>query len=491
MSSDSSESGPKPDEPDASDRVALNVDELDDSLPELAAAAEEPKAEPPAASKPEVPPSSSGSVEVAFSNASIPRAVTPSESQPNLESQPVSESGGVVAVAAATEGTGPARRTRRVTGAVQGALSGGVERLGAGIGIVGEGVTRVGDLTKKVPLVGAGVGALGEGLTKAGESIHALPQVAKTRRGRLLVRSVIVGFLLVFSWIAVIVGFQLRAHDTPDFRPEAERILVELNKGPGSIAQVYEHASPRFHEIVKKEVFINDMMDLNATNGKFGEITAINETLVTKGPTGRVGRVGLTAAYERGVSKGSISFHWHEGTWKLLGIGIELPENVQITQLERQNRIAACLDDKGRDVSDQRRKCDVRDAAETILELVRDGRSGEVWDAANPIFKQQQTRASFIEIQEEQRRALGAYRRVLTITDARSIGGLTSTFDIVAEFEKASGVRVEFDFTRPSKFERWQLARFKVTLPMPRANEAQPETSETTPAGDAAPPVGG
>ena len=58
---------------------------------------------------------------------------------------------------------------------------------------------KVGDLTKKVPLVGASVGKLGEGLTKAGESIHALPRVAQTRRGRLLVRSVVVGFVLVFS----------------------------------------------------------------------------------------------------------------------------------------------------------------------------------------------------------------------------------------------------------------------------------------------------
>ena len=64
---------------------------------------------------------------------------------------------------------------------------------------------------------------------------------------------------------------------------------------------------------------MDDMNDLYATNGKFREISAINETLVTKGPTGRVGRVGLTAIFEHGISRGSISFHWHEGRWKLLG----------------------------------------------------------------------------------------------------------------------------------------------------------------------------
>src|SRR5690606_10596159 len=119
-------------------------------------------------------------------------------------------------------------------------------------------------------------------------------------------------------------------------------------------------------------------------------ITAINETLVTKGPTGRVGRVGLTALYERGIAKGSISFHLDGGQWKLLGVGVEVPESVKITQAEREKRVAACIDQKGRDVSDQRSKCDVRDAAETILELIRDGKAGEVWDQASDIFKQQE-----------------------------------------------------------------------------------------------------
>jgi hypothetical protein len=503
----SSEKDPKQDEPDASERVSLKVDDLDDPLPELPAAAE-PEAAPKAAvaeappgssgsidvalSAPGMPASASGSVDVALSGTAIPEVATASESKPNLlDSQPISASGGVVVAATPHEPTGPARRAKRVTASIQDALSGGVERIGQGLGVVGEGVTKVGDLTKKVPLVGAGIGTLGEGLTKAGESIHALPQVAKTRRGRLLVRSVVVGFLLVFTWIAVIVGFQLRAHDTPDFRPESERILVELGKGSASIAEIYERASPRFQELVKKERFIDDMNDLYATNGKFREISAITETLVTTGPTGRVGRVGLIASFEKGNSAGSISFHWDKGQWKLLGLGIEVPENLEITQLARKQRIAACLDDKGNDVSDLRNKCDVRDAAETTLEMVRDGHAGEVWDGANDIFKKQESRSRFIQIQEEQRAALGSYKRILTVTDARAIGGMSATFDVVAEFEKSSGVRVEFDFTRPSKFERWRLARFKVTVPMPRANEGQPEASAGPATDDAGVPLPG
>lgn len=414
--------------------------------------------------------SESGSIDVAVSSPAIPEAV------PALDSQPVNASGRVAA-AVAQEGTGPhsPSRSRRLTNMVQGAVSAGVEKLGVGIETVGEGVTKVGDLTKKVPLVGPSVGRLGEGLTKAGESIHALPRVAQTRRGRLLVRSVVVGFLLVFSWITVIVGFQLRAHDTPDFRPAAERILIQVGQGSASIGEVYERASPRFQEVVRKERFIDDMTDLAITNGKFREITAINETVVTNGPTGRVGRVGLTVAYEKGIAHGSISFHYDKGQWKLLGIGVEVPRDVHITNAEREKRVAACLDAKGHDVSDQRAKCDVRDAAETILEAIRDGKAGDVWDNASSIFKQQETRARFIQIQAEHQTALGSYKRLLTVTEARAIGGTTATFDAVAEFEKSSGVRVDFGFARMSKTDKWQLRRMKVVVPMPREGEEPAE----------------
>lgn len=413
-------------------------------------------------------PESSGSIDVAMSSPAIPEAV------PTLDSQPSSASGRVAtAVPTTTEGTGPhlTSRSRRMTSMVQDAVSAGVEKLGSGIESVGGGVTKVGDLTKNVPLVGSSVGKLGEGLTKAGESIHALPRVAQTRRGRLLVRSVVVGFLLVFSWITVIVGFQLRNHDTPDFRPAAERILIEIGEGSAAIGEVYEQASPRFQEVVRKERFIDDMTDLAITNGKFREISAINETLVTNGPTGRVGRVSLTASYEKGIAHGSISFHYNKGRWRLLGIGIEVPRDVHITNAERQKRVAACLDAKGNDVSDQREKCDVRDASETILEKIRDGKAGEVWDNASNIFKQQDTRDRFIAIQNEHRAALGNYRRLLTVTEARAIGGTTATFDAVAEFDKSSGVRVDFGFSRESKTAAWQLRRMKIVVPMPRADE--------------------
>jgi hypothetical protein len=387
------------------------------------------------------PPENSGSVEVHVSSTAIPEAVAPAETGPVAEGHP--------------------KRSKRVTAAA----SAGIEKLGGVVESIGEGVNKLGDLTNKVPLVGAGVHKLGEGLTKAGESIHALPRVAQTRRGRLLVRSVVVGFSLVFAWIAVIVGWQLRTSDTPDFRPAAEKILVELSSGPDAIGDVYEHSSPRFQEMVRKERFLDDMTDMAITVGKFREITAINDTLVTTGPTGPIGRVGLTAAYEKGVCSGSISFHYDKGQWKLLGVGIELPAELKITQAQREQRVAACKD------PDDRKKCDVRDAAETILEALRDGKAGAVWDQASDVFKKQESRATFEAIQREHRDDLGAYKRLLTVTEAKVIEGTSATFDVLAEFEKSSAVRCVFGFTRTSKASPWLLRSLKVVVPMPRADE--------------------
>ena len=418
------------------------------------------------------PPSESGSIEVNVSGSQLQEAAP--EAVPADQSQPVS-SGRVQAVEA-HEATGPhlPRRMKRVTNA----LSGGVEMLGEGMSIVGE---KIGEISKAVPIVGGATAKLGEGLAKAGESITIFPEVAQTRRGRLLVRSVIVGLLLVAAWISAIVIWQVRTNDTPDFRDDAQDILADISKGPDAIAKVYDDASPRFLEVVKsKERFLDDMNDLNATLGKFKEISAINSTYMNNGPTGRIGRVGLTAAYERGNCKASISFHYDQGKWKLFGISVEVPPELKITQAQREQRVAACLDDKGHDMSRDlspggRAKCPVRDAAETILEKIRDGQSADVWDHASALFQKQESREKFVQIQEDHRRALGNYKRLLNVTEAKVIGGVSATYDALAEFERAQGVRVVLGFERSVKAAPWQLHSLKVVVPMPRAVEDPPK----------------
>jgi len=405
-------------------------------------------------------PSESGSIDVAVSTpegkpvdeGSIPVALDA------LDSAPVA-SGRVKAIVAA-EQTGPVGRSKRQKAVEM--VSGGVEALGSGIGTIGEGVTKLGEVARMVPLVGSSVAKLGEGLTSVGESVHALPAMSRTRRGRLLLRSALVGFVLVFAWISVIVALQLRSHDTPDFRPDAESILIEVSKGGGALDSVYETASPRFQEMVRKERFVDDMTDMNKTVGKFLELSAINDTIVTNGPTGRTGRVSVTVRFEKATCHGSVSFHYDNDDWKLLGLGIELPPTLKISQAEREERVQACKDPLAND-------CDVHVAAEHILAQLRDGKAGEVWDAATPVFQKQELRGAFESIQAEHRAALGAYQRILRVTEAKVIGGTSAAFDVIAQFEKSEGVRTTFGFTRTGKAAPWQLRSYKIVVPVPRA----------------------
>lgn len=372
-------------------------------------------------------------------------------------------------------------RGKRIAGAAVDAIEEGVSKLGSGIGTIGEGVSKLGEISHRIPVVGSSVTRIGESITQVGESLHQLPQVARTRRGRLLIRSMVVGFILVAAWIVVIVALQLHGNNTPDFRPNAERILVQLSKG--AIDEVYEQASPRFQEVVRKDRFIDDMTDLAQTVGAYREITAVNDSLVTNGPTGRTGRVSLTVAYEKASCMVAVSLHYDQARWKLLGIGIELPPELKISQAQREERVKACKDPM------DLKHCDVHQAADAILQKLENGHADQVWDEATPVFQQQEPKAVFVQLQAEHVAALGGYRRIIAVTEAKVIGGTQATFDALAEFERASGVRTVFGFYRRSKTDRWKLRSFKMVLPMPRAADDGVAAAGAAPALEPGPAV--
>jgi hypothetical protein len=432
---------------------------------------------------PEPPPAAgdSGSIDVAFSGT-IP-AAEPSAGEPaevaEAGSGPVS-SGAVRAVTTGNETPRPRRfgeaAAEAAADAAKAAIGGGVSKLGSGIGTLGEGLTRLGEKSHKVPIVGAGVSALGESISTVGESLTELPRVAGTRRGRLLVRSAIVGFLLVFAWITVIVALQVRGIDAPDFRPTAEQILIELGQGSAAIEQVYESASPRFQEWVRKDRFVDTMTDMAATIGGFLEITSINESVVTTGPSGRVGRVSLTVSYEKGKTRASVSLHWDAGRWKLLGVGVEVPPELKITKAQREERVQACKDPM------DPKKCDLFVTANAILEQLRDGHADRVWEAATRVFQKQEEKGRFVILQAEHAATLGEYRRIIAVTEAKLYGdGTTATFDALTEYTRSQGVRATFSFYRRAKQDAWKLRSLKVVLPMPRADEPLGTAPETQP----------
>ncbi len=466
----------------------------------------------------------SGSIDVAMSGPLPKPPVIPDgavvEPASASDSGPVS-SGRVTNVHAAATGPtsgGEITRGKRLTDVGKDMLGKGVSTIGSGLETIGEGVSKLGEASKKVPMVGSNIAKLGEGVSKLGESLTGFPRVARTRRGALLVRSLLVGFILVFSWIAIIVMLQVQGTDSPDFRPHAERILRQITRNQPAIAtlekrlgsamieqekvrlsrrldelkqerirdigDLYEKASPRFQEMVRKERFIDEMLDLNKTLGQFLEITAVNESFVSSGPTGRIGRMSTMVQYERGKTRAAVSLHLVDGEWKLLGVSVEVPPELAITQEAREERVTPCDtkgDDGKKDTDDDipngtmnPTKCDVHRVGNRILEELRDGQAAGVWDAANrDVFQKQEVKAKFIDITAEQQRVLGEYRRIIAVTEAKMYSGKEEErgyFDVIAEYSRAN-VRVIFGFTRPSKTLEWQLRSLKIALPMPRIDD--------------------
>jgi hypothetical protein len=383
----------------------------------------------------------------------------------DVESAPIS-SGRVTALNVAA--TGPAElhgsRGKRIADAGKDMLGKGVETLGSGLETIGDTVARIGEASKAVPIVGPGVAAIGEGITSVGESIGDLPRVARTRRGGLLVRSVVVSFALVFTWIATIAVLQAGRTDSPNFQPIVEHILGQLSAGRPAIEELYEKASPRFQEMVRRERFVDDMLDLGATAGPFVEVMSINEIFVTYGPTGRIGRMSVYVMFQKGKTWAAVTFHWDDDEWKLLGISVEVPPAVKATQSEREQRVAACADPM------DPKRCDVHATADRILQQLRDGHAADVWDAASDLFQKQEVRDRFVKIQEENQAVLGKYRRIIAVTEAKVISGLRGYFDVLVEYSKTN-VRASFGFLRNSKSEPWKLRNLKIALPMPRIDD--------------------
>ncbi|MBZ0232927.1 MAG: hypothetical protein K8M05_11410 [Deltaproteobacteria bacterium] len=290
---------------------------------------------------------------------------------------------------------------------------------------------------------------------RVGESLSALPVVPRTRRGRVMARNVILSFLLVFSWIAVIVGLQLRHARPPDFRPLAETILVAVRDGQAR--EVYQNASIRFQEVVLEETFVEQMEDMNRTLGAFEEISAVLDTEINRGPGGRTGRVDARLEFATGSTKGSMAFRWEGGTWKMLGIFVDVPKEVApATQAQREARVKGPEDE-------------LRAVAQRILEQSARNEADAIWQEAALGFQQSIALPNFRETEADRRKVLGPFRRILDVTSARQNPSRTgASLQLLIEFEKAT-ITGSFEFTKID--DAWKLTFFKLVLPLPSVPE--------------------
>lgn len=466
------------------------------------------------AASPEPGTSTSGSIEVELSSPTLPAAPAPRPPELSALEEPTDVSRAPTTEAAqaaqgpleplaeapdpeALEPEAPHARSSALVVArrAEDLLGQGVSKIGEGIDSIGRGVSKIGERASRVPVLGESVRNLGEGLSEVGASLHELPAVTKSRRGRILVRSMLVAFLLVFAWISAIVMLQLRDSKKPDFRPLSRRILISIRDG--NAAAVWAEASPRFQEVVREQRFIDDMADMKNTLGAFREIAAVNETIVSTGPGGRIGRVALTLQFERGRARANVSFHRDGGRWKLLGLAVDTPPELPITQESRKERSelppevyaqakqilqAADLAERSeaREPREERGRAAPRAPEAPTPAAERDQRSEALWDAASEVFHSSIAKVDFVRLQRERTEALGNYKGIIEYkSGSKRLGDLSATFTGLVEYQRAGVVSVAVSFARDDERAPWLLRSLKIVLPMPRLDESnEPEVED-------------
>lgn len=295
---------------------------------------------------------------------------------------------------------------------------------------------------------------IGESLTKIPVVKEVIP---KSRKGRMLARSVFVAFGLIAAWIAAIVYFQLRGEPKPDLRPAVEAIFVDLREG--RVDEVYTASSERFQEVVLEERFAVTVEDMNRTLGEFVEVASVIKTEVFRGPSGKTAKVELLLEFERGRARGSMSFRVEKGAWKMLGLEVEIPEDLIVVATAPEARA-------------ERVKAppEIEALVETILQQSREGKWAEIYDAAAPVFRSSITREEFVALEQERRDTLGPFKKVLSVTRSTQNPSLTgASIDVLLEFSKdvsSETVTASFKFAKIDG--AWKLAFYKVILPLPR-----------------------
>jgi hypothetical protein len=187
--------------------------------------------------------------------------------------------------------------------------------------------------------------------------------------------------------------------------------------------------------------------------------------------------MSMMVKYTKGKTRAAVSLHWIENEWKLLGVSVEVPPELKITQIDREKRVAVCevveIDGKKQNIPMgpmNAKQCEFHVLSNVILEQLRDGRAGVVWDDASKVFKDQEQKGRFGVIQAEYQRVLGEYRRIIRVIEGKQVGGTRAFFDVIAEYSRAS-VRAIFGYERKKEIDKWQLRSLKIALPMPRVDD--------------------
>lgn len=273
------------------------------------------------------------------------------------------------------------------------------------------------------------------------------------RSRRLVLRSLLFAFVLLFVVGFVLVYLQRTRKNGPSFRKETQAILQKISRGDAE--SVYDEASPRFQAVVLRTRFFDMVADIDANLGKFKEILAANPGDLTSGPKGRAGRVTVRVAFDKATTVANFSFHQIDGDWRLLGMSVDVPkelESVVASPQARAERVKA--------------PPAVMKIAASLLARSNPVDGKLVWAEASPAFRESVPLPVFLELLAKRERVLGTYERIVDVIEAgQNPSQSGATLVVVVQYSK---MRTTATLSFQQLDESWQLSTYKVIIPVPR-----------------------
>ena len=269
----------------------------------------------------------------------------------------------------------------------------------------------------------------------------------------MLIKTIIAAFVLVSAWVGVMIGLQLWRGKSHDFRPEAIAILEQISAGNAD--DVWDHATERFQEMIRRDRWAEMASDLNVTLGGYREIVTVIDSLTIKGPGGQTGKFAARIEFDHATTTGSVSFQKIENEWLLLGISIDIPEALVETakKLQSTERFEA--------------PAEVMTQVRRILEQERDGKAALIYDESEPVRKSVGELHVLQGLVAKRRERLGSYERILDVLKtSQNPGQSGSTVVVTVQYTKEITV-VTFNFTKNDE-GNWKLLTYKVVIPVPR-----------------------
>lgn len=277
----------------------------------------------------------------------------------------------------------------------------------------------------------------------------------KRSRRAIIIRSVIVAFVVVFAWIAVLVGFQMLKSEPYNFRKEVVATMEAIRDVNAD--QLYDSASPRTRRAMTQASFVERAERVNTTLGQFVEVLATNGAVINDKPQGRTGYVRASLKFSRGTTTGSFSFHWDrtEKRWQLFGYYVEIPPE-----------LVAASEQSEAERARSEAPAEVIALTKQIFVDLRNGKVREVYDAAHPDFKSTVPYDQFEARFEIRQREMGSFVYILDLTKTgKNESDSKAWVTAVLEYSKAQTTGT-LDFWNTDG--TWRLAKFHVAIPEPQ-----------------------